>query len=62
VLPRLWRRVRDAWRESERRYQAALDEEAVEGVLRGREETEAETGDPLREPDAHLRRRRRRRP
>ena len=58
---RLWRRVRDAWRESTRRYQAALDEEAVDEYFRGREEREEDAEDPLREPDAHLRRRRSRR-
>ena len=61
MLLRLWRRVRDAWRESTRRYQAALDEEAVDEYFRGREEPDEDEGDPLREPDAHLRRRRRRR-
>ena len=61
MVARLWRRVRDAWRESTRRYQAALDEEAVDEYFRGREEPDEDEGDPLREPDAHLRRRRRRR-
>ena len=58
---RLWRRVRDAWRESTRRYQAALDEEAVDEYFRGREEPDEDTADPLLEPDEHRRRRRRRR-
>jgi hypothetical protein len=55
------RRLRDAWRESGRRYREALDEEAVDEYFRGREEAEADVDEPLREPDEHLRRRRARR-
>ena len=59
MLARLWRRVRDAWRESGRRYRAVLDEETVDEYFRGREEADSDVADPLREPDEHLRRRRR---
>ena len=61
MLTRLWRRVRGAWRESRLRYERALDEEAVDEYFRGREEPDEDEGDPLREPDAHLRPRRARR-
>lgn len=60
MVVRLWRRMREGWRESRRRYERALDEEAVDEYFRGREEQDEDAGDPLREPDAHLRRRRRR--
>ena len=60
MLTRLWRRVRGAWRESRLRYERALDEEAVDEYFRGREASDEDADDPLREPDAHLRRRRRR--